>query len=196
MGVADVLLPFLLTFTIVFAVLNKTKVLGAKDVAKRYNVIVALVMGLALIFPHVLGYYTPDKDPVNIINQSLPSIAVVVIAIVMVMLLLGVFGADLDLNGSKINTWILAFCFLTVAYVFLTSAGYIGNGHFPRWLWFLADPNTQSLLVMILVFGMIIWFITKEDKKPDPKEPKWRNVIMPIGGGGGGGHGGGEDHGH
>jgi len=176
LGVADVLLPFLLIFTVVFAVLQKSHVLGRES--KKYNVIVAMVMGLALVFPHVLGHYPPQSDPVNIINSALPSISVVVIAVLMVMLLLGVFGAEFNLGGTGVNTWILWLSIITVVYVFGTSAGFFGNGVFPPWLWFLADPNTQALLIMILVFGVIIWFITKEDKKDD-KDPM-KNWIKAI----------------
>ena len=43
-GFTDALLPFLLIFTIVFAVLQKTNILG-KD-KKNFNVILALVLAL------------------------------------------------------------------------------------------------------------------------------------------------------
>jgi hypothetical protein len=196
MGVADVLLPFLLVFSIVFAILQKTKILGSQPGAKRFNVIVALVMGLALIFPHVLGYYSPESDPVNIINAALPSVAVVIIAIIMVMLLLGAFGSDLEVSGTPLANFVLIFAFAAVAYIFGTAAGYFGGGRFPRWLWFLEDPNTRSLLVMILVFGGIIWFVTHEDKPKNPGAKGWGDALVPIyrGGGGGGSGGGGEHH--
>ncbi len=191
-GVADVLLPFLLIFTVVFAILQKTKILGKKDEAKKFNVIIALVMGMGVIFPHVLGYYPPTSDPVTIINTSLPSVAVIAIAIIMVMLLLGTFGYEFGVSGNSINGGIMLFCFGAVAYIFGTNAGFWGNGQYPRFLWFLADPNTQSLLVVILVFGIIVWLITREDKKDD-KSPKWHQAIVPIGGKdddhGGGHHG-------
>jgi hypothetical protein len=175
MGVADVLLPFLLIFTLVFAVLQKSKILGQDS--KKFNVIVAMVMGLALIFPHILGTYPPQSDPVNIINGSLPSISVVIVAIVMVMLLLGVFGAQFDL-ATGVSFWIMLVCVGIVVYVFGTTAGFFGDGQFPRWLWFLEDPNTQALLVMILVFGIIIYFITKEDKHEEDKDPKHKWITM------------------
>lgn len=175
-GVADVLLPFILVFTVVFAILQKSKILG-KD-SKKFNVILALVMGASIIFPHVLGYYPPYADPVMIINASLPSISVVVIAIIMVMLLLGIFGSEFNLESKGINGTILFISLATVIYVFGTNAGFFGNGNFPPWLWFLADPNTQSLLVMILVFGAIIYFITKEDKDEKEKDkPSWIKAI-------------------
>ena len=51
-GVADVLLPFLLVFTITFAIFQKSKILGSESSAKRYNVIVALVLGFSFVMPH------------------------------------------------------------------------------------------------------------------------------------------------
>ncbi|MBI2652090.1 hypothetical protein HYX00_01375, partial [Candidatus Woesearchaeota archaeon] len=51
--VADVLLPFLLIFVIVFAILQKTKILG--DSKKNLNVVVAIVVGLLVVIPHVTG---------------------------------------------------------------------------------------------------------------------------------------------
>ena len=76
--VADVLLPFLLVFLIVFATLQKVKILGESK--KNFNVMLALIMGLAVIFPHVLG---TGPDVVPIINNSLPSISLVIVGIIM-----------------------------------------------------------------------------------------------------------------
>lgn len=180
MGVIDVLLPFILVFTIVYAVLQKSKILGSKQDAKKFNVILALVMGASVVFPHVLGVYPPMSDPVVIINNSLPHISVVIVAIIMVMLLLGVFGSELNLGGTSLNSIIVVLSAATVIYVFGTSAGFFGNGNFPIWLWFLADPGTQSLLVMVLVFGLIIWMITKEDKPKTDDKDSLKNYIKPL----------------
>lgn len=46
----------------------------------------------------------------------------------------------------------------------------IGWYTMPQWLIFLQNPELQALIVMILVFGIIIAFITKEDKKDSDKE--------------------------
>lgn len=192
-GVLDVLIPFLLVFTAAFAVLQKTRVLGKQPDAKRYNIIVALAMGVATVVPHTLwGTGDPTNpylrtgmiDVVNVINNSLPNISVVVVAIIMVMLLLGVFGADLNLAGASVSGWVMFIAAGTVIYVFGTNAGFFGNGQFPRWLWFLQDPNTQSLLIMILVFGIIIWFITRDDSHKDKeheKKPNWIKALDAAG---------------
>jgi hypothetical protein len=110
-GIVDIILPFILIFTIVFAILQKTKILGVDDagkVRKNYNIIVALVMGLGVVIPHVTGSYpSPESDIVNIINQALPNVSVVLVAVIMMMLLIGVFGGGVDFTKSKLSGWIV-----------------------------------------------------------------------------------------
>jgi amino acid transporter len=80
LGVVDVILPFILVFVIVFAVLQKTKILGENKEGKpmkNFNSVIALVMGLAVVIPHVMGSYPdPNMDIVNIINIALPNIVI------------------------------------------------------------------------------------------------------------------------
>jgi ascorbate-specific PTS system EIIC-type component UlaA len=37
----------------------------------------------------------------------------------------------------------------------------------PNWLSFLNNSETQATIIIILVFGIIIWFVTKGEKKKD-----------------------------
>ncbi|MFP4567427.1 MAG: hypothetical protein ACLFN8_00630 [Candidatus Woesearchaeota archaeon] len=172
-GVLDVLLPFILVFTLVFAVLQKTKILGEdenKKPRKNFNVILALVMALGVVIPHITGaYYYGGIDPVEVINRALPNISLLVIGIVMVLLVVGVFGNPLDTSKSFIGSGFIIFSILAVIGIFAVAAGWINRHYMPRWLYFLYDPQFQALVVTILVFGLIIHFITKEDKPKDPK---------------------------
>lgn len=167
-GLLDVILPFILIFTVVFAVLQKTKILGKdKDghPHKNFNVIISLVMALGVVIPHVNGSYG-RFDIVDIINGALPNISLIIVAILMVLLLIGVFGKELNIEKSNFGGWIIILSFVIVIYIFVTEAGWVG---LPRWLNFLRDPSTQAAVITILVFGLVIWFITKEDKSKDPK---------------------------
>lgn len=158
-GVADVLLPFLLVFTLVFAIMEKIQVFG-KD-KKNVHIIVALVMGLAVVIPHVAGVYPNQADVVNIINTALPNISVGIIALVMLILLLGLWGGStFDLSQSKVTGWIIFLAFLFVGFVFIRAAGYWEN--FPTWLYFLEDPGTQALIVIVVIFFALVGYITKE----------------------------------
>lgn len=151
-GVADVLLPFILVFTIVFAILEKTAILGDK---KNINVAVAMVMGLGVVFPHILGSYG-RVDPVLIINSSLASLSVWLIAILSILLLLGFFGKQDFFSEDGISKWVVVAAIVVVGYIFLNSAGVATN------IPFLSDPMIQTLLVVILVFGGVVYFVTNE----------------------------------
>ena len=50
-GLLDALLPFLLIFTVIFAIMQKTKFLG--EGKKNFNVVIALVIALIVVLPHV-----------------------------------------------------------------------------------------------------------------------------------------------
>jgi hypothetical protein len=166
-GLTDVLLPFILIFTIVFAIMQKVKPLGAeKERNKPFNVIIALVMALAVIIPHVMGYYPPDADIVNIINAALPQVSIVLVAILMVLLIVGLFGGKAEW-GSGLSGWIALGAFLLVVFIFGRAAGWFE--YLPTWLYWLDNPDTQAMLIVIAIFAIIIWFITKDEKKPGEK---------------------------
>lgn len=164
LGITDVVLPFLLIFTLVFAVLQKTKILGNEDGKphKNFNVIIALVMALAVIIPHVTGTYPPNSDVVNIINRALPNVSVVMVAILMLLLMVGVFGKNINIAGSNIGGWVVILSIVAVVAIFGAAAEWY---QMPYWLSFLNNYDTQALIVVALVFGVVIWFITKDDSK-------------------------------
>jgi hypothetical protein len=186
MGVLDVILPFILIFTIVFATLQKTKILGEdenKKPRKNFNAVIALVMGLAVVIPHVIGSYpSPDSDVVNIINNALPNVSVVLVAVIMLLLIIGVFGSKVDVAGSSLAGWAVIFAIIATLVIFANAANWF---ILPDWLNFLNDPETQSLIVVILVFAIIIWFVTKEDKPKDSTKPTTIQELGKILGGGG-----------
>ena len=153
MGLTDVILPFVLIFTVVFAILQKARIFGTDS--KKYNIIVGLVIGLLVVIPHVTGRYPPGADVVDIINTAIPAVSVLVIAIIMFLVLVGIFfEAE---AGGWVSSLVLLFSILAVVWIFGKAAGWWFN--MPFWL---DDPDVQALVVIILVFGIIVWFITAE----------------------------------
>ncbi len=158
-GIMDFLLPFLLVFVIVFAVLQRTEILGKNK--KNFNIILALILGLLFVVPHMTGSYPLGYDPVQVINEALPSVSLVAIAAVMLLLLLGIFGGDFTKAAMPI---IAIVSIVFVIYIFgATKALNFWRGPHDIFYWW--TPALTELLVIILVFGLIVWFITKE-KKP------------------------------
>ena len=170
-GVTDVLLPFVLVFVIVYSTLNKTKILG--EGKKNFNVIVALVMGLAVVIPHIVGRYPFNFDPVDVINRALPQVSIILVAIIMLLLIIGVFGHEIDFAGQSLSGWMVVLAIIAVVLIFGTALGWF---ILPIWLGFLLNPELQALIIMILIFGIIIWFVTKEPK--EDKVEKERGKFM------------------
>ena len=180
LGVLDVIVPFILVFTIVFAVLQKTKILGVDDnkkPRKNFNVVIALVMSLAVIIPHVMGTYPYGFDVVDTINNALPNVSLVLIAVIMMLLIIGVFGGEVNIAGSSLSGWAVLFSIVATIFIFVTAGGWWWFD-LPPWLNFLDNTDTQALVVVILVFALVIYFITKEDK---PKEkPSWMEQLGKV----------------
>jgi len=158
LGVTDVLLPFILVFTLVFAILQKAKLFGEEK--KNINVIVALVMGLGVVIPHVTNSYPPGTDVVDIINSALPQVSVVLIAIIMAMILIGVFWQGTW--GTGLISLMIILSFAIIVYIFGEAAHWWEISGF---FGFLRDPELQAMIVVILIFGIIIAFITSEPKE-------------------------------
>ena len=155
-GVADVLLPFLLIFTIVFAILQKAKILG--DDKKNMNIIIALIIGLSVVIPHITGTYPPGADVVDIMNQALPNISIVLVAVIALLLLMGIFGFEMS---KSISGGVVAFAIIVVLYVFGAAAGWWGDWN---WITNYFGEDAITIIVIILVFAVLIWYITKDDK--------------------------------
>lgn len=186
MGVLDVIVPFILVFTIVFAVLQKIKVLGTEDgkpegkPRKNFNAVIALVMALGVVIPHVTGTYpNPESDVVNIINQALPNVSAVLIAVIMLLLIIGVFGGEVKIFNSGLAGWAVVFAVVATVLIFGSAANWF---LLPNWLYFLDDTYTQSLIIVILIFALIIWFITKDDSDKDKNKPTFIEELAKMGG--------------
>lgn len=177
-GLMDFLLPFVLVFTIVYATLRKTHILGDK---KNFDVVIALVLGLLFVVPHLTGSYPLGYDPVQVMNESLPSISLVSVAAIMVLLLMGIFGTSFTATFAPVVA-IAALGF--VVYIFGSSLGvWIGPSDTFSW-W---TPEITELMIVVLIFGIVIWFITKEPSEAGkgPLSNIWKEVKGMVNKGGG-----------
>lgn len=122
-GLFDVILPFLLVFTITFAVLEKTRILGNVKVHgtdetipnKNLNSMVSFVVALLVV---------ATANVVRAINESLPNIVLLLVASVSFLILIGVFvKGELDFT-EKHKNWNRAFIiimFIGVILIFLNA---------------------------------------------------------------------------
>ena len=160
-GCFSVVLPFLLIFTIVFGVLEKTKIFGTEkhkgeDVPRRnLNSVVAFCIAFFVV---------AATNVVNLLQVSLPMVALVLVVIIMFLLLFGsLMGAE-KLKGG-IDLWQGHFktTFVVVITIALLAIILVGFGILDD-LWAYASANFSgtfitSLLLLIIVVGAI-WFVT------------------------------------
>lgn len=173
-GVYDVILPFILIFTIVYAILEKTKILGTDpNQVKKYSTVVALVMALAVVGAHFTGYPAiGGKTIVTIINDFLPGVSLLLVAIVMMLLTIGLWTGK-KADGSKgVGKWFTIISGIALLGILVASMGW---WQLPQWLWWVVSSDVLPLVVAIIVFGVIINFITATPKSFDEKEKRRAN---------------------
>ena len=166
-GLFDVVLPFLLIFTIVFAIFEKTKVLGTEKVEgheytkKNLNAIASFVIAFLVI---------AAKELVAIINETVAKAVIVLFFSVLFLLLIGSFhkeGEPMYLKGG----WKIAFeiiVFLAITGIFLDS---IKTSDGRTWLQRLGDftgsgnDTLAGSLVLLAIIVLFIVYAVKEPKK-------------------------------
>ncbi len=174
LGIRDVILPFFLIFTILFAVLQKTGVFGAitktttdsagkktreydMAKAKKINALVALFISLLTVVPHVTGTYPPDADVIVLLNNALPQVALLAIVVVLFIMLLalGTEGKDM----SSISSWVGGAAVIILGIIMYRVIFSTGS---PSWLSFLDSPGFWPVIVILLAIGLAFHLVTKE----------------------------------
>ena len=159
-GILDAILPFILIWILIFAILQKVKVFGEGEAEgrkgdRKINGILGLVISAMVVIPHVVGLYPPESDPIIIINQFLPSAAIVLIAILLVIMLLGLAGGEIP----NLVLWVVALVALAFLIFMIVMA--VVPSYWPGW-WWLRDPSIQALVIILLVMGLIAFFVIRE----------------------------------
>jgi len=162
-GVTSALLPFLLLFILIFAILQRIGLFRTEGTTagaegkpdRRINGLIAFAISALVVIPHITGTYPQEMDPINIINNFLPSVSILLIAVFVVLILLG-------LVGKKVPTlaiWLVAIVALIILFLVIVKAAFPAFA--PQW-WFALSPGTQVTVIAILTVGLIIWFATRE----------------------------------
>lgn len=156
-GFLDILLPFILIFTITFAVMNRLSVFGTAGAERRkYATLISLVVSLVVVVPHVRGSYPFGFDPIDAINAALPSVSLVLVAAVMLLMVMGVFGTTF---AAAIAPFIGVLSVIFIVYIFGASIGFWRS---PSDIFRFWNPEITSLIIIIVVFIVIVIFITRE----------------------------------
>jgi hypothetical protein len=116
-------------------------------------------------------------DVVDDINNALPHVGIVLVAIIMALLLIGLLGGEARWMGGSLSGWIALAAFGLIVYIFGASADWWEDLGLRYRLW---SGDTISIVIIILVFAIVIWYITKSDSDAD-KASKGMSLVKECG---------------
>ena len=107
-----------------------------------------------------------------------------IVAVIALMILIGVFAHDRILLGMTAPGWVGLFSVVTLVFIFGSAAGWWTTGIID-WLDQVFGSDIVAILIMILVFGIIIAFVTGggEHEKVGALEKAGINLKNLFGGG-------------
>jgi len=210
-GFQDFFMPFLLFFALFFAVLQKIGLFkrSARDKDGkpipdklvpdgRLNGILAGGLSFLAIAAHFRGYYSSlPVDPVVAVSQILPSSVIVGVALLLAFVMIGLARAP----STVPNTAQLLLGLIGAGLVVIIAVKAIYPAILPSWI--NVDPNSQAVAIVVLVMGLIIWYITRTTETTteihqlvkgwtysEPAAAGTAPAAAATGGGGRGQHGG------
>ena len=163
-GLFDVVLPFLLVFALIFAILEKTKILGTEgkegDPKKNLNTLVAFVVAMMVV---------ATNKVVNTINVALPNITLIIVAFVAFLMMIGVFYGTGELKFHEAHPhYFKGFVAVSLILLILILLNSLTLNSGQTWLSFVRDyvvnnlsgPVVTSFIFLIVAVAAII-YITK-----------------------------------
>jgi len=172
LGIYDVILPFLLVFSIVFAILEKTKVLGYEDAEKKLtkknlNSMVAFVIAFLVVGSTKL---------VSIVNETMANIVLLILLAVSFLMLVGVFLGTEETKFKWDDPWMIFFSFfmfIAIVAIFLhaikTDSGQTWLDYIFSYISSNWSGNTVGTIILAIVVVGFMWFVTKSPKKEEKK---------------------------
>jgi len=151
-GLFEIILPIILIFTIVFAILQRTKILGG---IKGTDTIVALVIGFfGISNPQVTAFFIP------LFSHAAMGIAIILVFLLAMALIMpkmpSSWGDITLIGGIAIFFWVLA----------RASDSYGGAIIFSSYWW----ANNGWWLIPLILIGILIAFVVKGESEDERKK--------------------------
>ena len=166
-GLFDVVLPFLLVFALIFAILEKTKILGTEKIGedkeapkKELNTIVAFVIAMLVV---------ATNKVVSAINSALPNVVLIIVAFVAFLMMIGIFMGSKEFKFKEDYPKVtLAFVIISMIILILIILNSLTLESGQTWLDYLLTyviNNFSGPIVMSIIFLLVailaIYYITK-----------------------------------
>jgi hypothetical protein len=174
LGIFDILLPFILVFTIMFAILERTKILGTegKDggTRKNLNAMASFVIAFLVV---------ASAQLVAVITQVSSQIIIVLLLVVFIIMLVGTMRTNEELGKGDwlkegwVKVPLIALAALSTLAIFLnalkTSSGMSWLDVIWNWLGQFYTNSAVAAILLVVVLIVFMYWITKEESKGEKK---------------------------
>lgn len=161
--VAEIFLPTLLIFTVMFVLLQKTKLLGGMQTL--LNCLVSFAFAAIITFPHIWQKYPDVINPVILINSHLQTMSFVIVSLAGILLLITHLDVEgIDYGFGRVD-WIIIVA--TIAFIFLL--GWV------KWV---------DMLVIILTLAAVIYASLYQKSRITEYHymPHWVGIVIFLAG--------------
>lgn len=175
LGVFDVILPFLLVFTIVFAILEKTRVFGSEEIeGKKYT-----RKNINAMTSFVIAFFVVASSRiVEIITEVSANVVLLLLGSVLFLMLIGSFYKETPEGVFLEDPWkqiFIGIMFLGLTLIFLHA---IKTESGKTWLDVLLDSiknvaNSKAVATIIFAIVVIVFMIiiiSGGEKRPSSKK--------------------------
>ena len=178
LGVYDIILPFLLVFVLVFALLEKTKILGTETAkSKDGSTMEYTKKSLNAMIAFVTGFFVvASTQLVAVINQTLSQVFLLLLLVVCFLLVWGSFhkqekdGFFLDPKKHKFYYGaLMAVVMIAIVMIFLNALGWLDKIYeFLKGNW--NTDYVAAVIFILLIIGLMAWITSEPNRSQDDKK--------------------------
>lgn len=174
-GIFNVVLPFLMIYVMMFALLERTKIFGVEKVDYEGKTLEVTRKNLNAIFAFAVAFFAIlSSQVVSAIQRSIGPIMVLLVIIVLFILLVSIFKKDdgqHEFSKMQIGIFIIII-FVSIALILFNAIQSDGQ----TWLeiaWDFVSANTNSgfvgaIVLLLIAAGLIYWI----GRTPTPAKSK------------------------
>lgn len=164
-GFFDVLLPFLLFYALIFALLERTRIFGVEKVKIGDRTEELPRKNLNAIISFALSFFAiASAQIVGVLHRSVGPILLLVFGIVLFLMLISIMYEDKDymkMEGTG-KTIFIAFIAIALVLIFLASIQTDSGISWLEWLWTYASQRTNAghvgaVILLLIVAGLIAY---------------------------------------
>ena len=172
-GLFDILLPFVMIYVMVFALLERTKIFGTEKVVLQSGKEVEMSKrNLNSIFAFAISFFAIlSSQVVGAIARATGPIMLLLFIIVLFILLVSVFKQDSGMHDFSKGVWMPVFITVIVISIILIAMNSIQTTGGETWMevtWEYITDNTNTGFVgaigLLLLLAGFVWWIGKEPK--------------------------------